>query len=79
MSALAALLVEAGHLVPVAAEVTCAKIRELLAGEDLEHAARLLGHWVELNRRKGEDASGSLGLEQEFVTSPATVLVPSAS
>jgi hypothetical protein len=69
-----ALLVEAGHVVPVTADATRAQIRELLQGTDLEHAARLLGHWVELNRRHGE--GDSLGLEQEFVTSKAFVSGP---
>ncbi len=69
-----ALLVEAGHVVPVTAAATREQIRGLLQGTDLEHAARLLGHWVELNKRHGEGAS--LDLEQEFVTSQAFVTGP---
>jgi len=64
-----ALLVEAGHLLPVSPDETRSRLRDLLASDDLLPAARLLGHWVELSEQKGERFA--LGLEQEFVTSAA--------
>lgn len=64
-----ALLVEAGHLIPVPPEETRNRLRDLLASDDLLPAARLLGHWVELSEQKGERFA--LGLEEEFVTSQA--------
>lgn len=65
-----ALLVEVGHLVPVPPEETRARLRELLGGDDLLPAARLLGHWVELTRQRRSEPF-ALDLEQEFVTSDA--------
>lgn len=72
-----ALLVEEGALLPVSPDETRDRIRDLLQGEDLEPAARLLGHWIELNQRQGERFE--LGLEQEFITSQAFTSGPEES